>query len=71
MTEHSGEELREEFEYFDDDDNGLIEFDEFRGLLEALGDAMQRDEARTGFDAIDTDGDGHIDFDEFLEWWES
>lgn len=70
MTEHSREELREEFDYFDSDDNGKIEFDEFLGLLEALGADVKDDEAHAGFDALDTDGDGHIDFHEFLAWWE-
>lgn len=63
------EELREDFEAFDRDGNGLIDFAEFEELLDGLGAEMSRPEARTGFHVIDTDGDGRISFTEFAAWW--
>jgi Ca2+-binding EF-hand superfamily protein len=64
-------ELRENFDHFDADDNGKIEFDEFRSLLAALDADVGEEEARIGFDAVDSDGDGHIEFGEFLSWWDA
>ncbi len=63
------EELREDFEAFDRDGNGSIDFGEFEELLDGLGAQMSRPEARIGFHEIDTDADGQITFSEFVEWW--
>lgn len=63
------EELKETFEHFDGDDNGLIDRDEFADVMDALGADMSEAELDVGFDAIDTDRSGEIDFDEFVEWW--
>jgi len=62
-------ELREEFDYFDDDDNGQIDRTEFAHLLDALDADMSDAEMDIGFEFIDTDGNGAIDFDEFVDWW--
>ncbi len=64
-------ELREDFDFNDDNGDGRLSFDEFAELLEDLEADMSDDEARIGFDAIDTDGDGAIEFDEFVAWWTS
>ncbi len=61
--------LREEFGFFDSDDNATIEFDEFVRLLRALSAYDSDEEARIGFDVIDMDKDGRIDFNEFQLWW--
>jgi calmodulin len=63
-------ELREEFDHFDADSNGIIDFAEFGRLLEALSAEMSQEEVRVGFEAIDLDHNGRIDFDEFRAWWE-
>ncbi len=63
------DELKENFEHFDGDDNGKIDREEFRELMEALGADMTEDELEIGFDAIDTNRNGEIDFDEFSSWW--
>lgn len=64
-------ELREDFEYFDDDGDGLLQFSEFVSFLDGLGAEMLDEECRIGFAEIDTDHDGMIEFDEFLSWWTS
>lgn len=63
------EELREDFDAFDRDRNGMIDFPEFEELLDGLGAEMDRGEARIGFNEIDTDSDGQISFTEFVAWW--
>jgi calmodulin len=64
-------ELREDFEYFDDDHDGRMQFDEFVNLLGDLEAGMSQEECRIGFAAIDRNRDGSIEFDEFLAWWQS
>lgn len=63
------QELRENFDHFDKDGNGVIDFGEFQALLNALGAGMDEDEAAVGFDIIDVDNNRAIEFDEFAEWW--
>ena len=64
-------ELHEDFDEFDKDGDGLMEFDEFVNFLDGLEAEMSHDDCRTGFAEIDTDRDGVIEFDEFVEWWRS
>ena len=63
------QELREMFEHFDADNNGIIDMTEFTALLNALDADMEEDEIAIGFDTIDTDGNGTIEFAEFMTWW--
>jgi Ca2+-binding EF-hand superfamily protein len=62
------EELREDFEEVDDDQDGQIDFAEFRGLLENLEAGMSDAELRIGFREIDADHDGRISLREFVAW---
>ncbi len=61
--------LTETFEYNDSDEDGRIDFDEFRKMLADLEAGVNDGEARIGFREIDTDKDGAIELDEFIEWW--
>jgi Ca2+-binding EF-hand superfamily protein len=61
--------LREDFEYYDRNKDGLMEYDEFVRFLGAADARMTEGECRIGFGEIDTDRDGVVEFDEFLEWW--
>jgi calmodulin len=61
--------LREDFDYYDRNDDGLIEYDEFVRFLQAIGGGMSESECVIGFHEVDTDRDGVIEFQEFLEWW--
>ena len=62
-------ELREDFEYLDEDQDGLLEFSEFVKFMDELGADMSGEECRIGFAEIDSNRDGRIQFDEFLSWW--
>jgi len=61
--------LREDFDYFDRDKDGVMEFEEFVRFLTALDAGMSEAECRIGFAEIDTDHDAKIEFEEFLDWW--
>lgn len=63
------DELREDFEFFDQDGDGLLEFSEFTEFMDGLGADMTGEECRIGFEEIDSNRDGRIQFGEFLEWW--
>ncbi len=62
-------ELRENFNHFDSDDNGVIDFNEFKLLLDTLGADMSDEEMEVGFDIVDANHNGQIDFGEFTGWW--
>lgn len=64
-------ELLEDFEYFDADGDGLMQFEEFERFMDGIGADMTSEECRIGFLEIDTDRDGAIEFEEFLDWWTS
>lgn len=64
-------ELLEEFAVADRDNDGRVEFDEFKQLLDGLEAEMSEAEMRIGFQEVDTDHDGLIDCREFMEWWSS
>lgn len=54
----------------DTDDDGQINYAEFRALVRELdGDEMPDDTLRIGFSETDSDGNGHINIDEFRAWW--
>lgn len=64
-------ELIQEFAAADRNNDGRIDFSEFRLLLEGLDAAMSIEEMQIGFSEVDTDGDGLIDCREFVDWWSS
>jgi Ca2+-binding EF-hand superfamily protein len=64
-------ELLEEFASADRDNDGRIDFQEFRLLLEGLEAGMSEAEMKIGFKEIDADRDGLIDRREFADWWAS
>ena len=64
-------ELIQEFAAADRDNDGRIDFGEFRLLLEGLDAAMSTEEMRIGFGEVDADRDGLIDCREFVDWWTS
>lgn len=63
------EEINENFDHFDSDKNGLLDYQEFTYLIDALGGDVSPDEMHTGFSYIDTDQNGYIDIEEFMDWW--
>jgi Ca2+-binding EF-hand superfamily protein len=69
LSDEKRAELREDFEYLDDDQDGLMQFDEFVKFMDGLGAEMTSEECRIGFREIDSNRDGRIEFGEFLSWW--
>jgi calmodulin len=65
----AGRELLEEFAVADRDNDGRVNFAEFKQLLDGLESGMSEAEMRIGFQEVDTDRDGFIDRREFCEWW--
>lgn len=63
--------IRETFDFFDRDNNGLIDFDEFRSLLKTVNPDATVSQAAEGFSMTDTNSDGYVDLDEFIAWWRS
>jgi len=64
-------ELREDFEYFDANEDGRMQFDEFVHFLNGIDAEMSAADCRVGFTEIDTNRDGLIEFEEFMDWWGS
>ncbi len=64
------EEIDALFAHADTDDDGQINYTEFRALVSELdGDEIPEDALRIGFTETDTDGNGRINIDEFRAWW--
>jgi hypothetical protein len=57
--------LMDAFRVFDRDGNGVIDIDELRHMMVALGENLSEDEIRATLAEADADGDGVINFEEF------
>jgi hypothetical protein len=64
-------EVREIFDHYDRDKNGLIAAKEFARLLEALGMEIEEHELKIALLDVDHDGDQQIAWDDFLNWWKA
>lgn len=62
---------RKHFDFFDRDNNGSIDFEEFRDLLQVISTNVSTQQAAEGFSMVDVDSDGRVSFDEFIVWWET
>jgi Ca2+-binding EF-hand superfamily protein len=72
MTDPSVEienELLRLFTRFDADGDDLIDEQEFRGILQMLGDDPSNEVLSLNFAAIDSDSDGMVNFPELMRWW--
>ena len=67
MTELN--EIKEIFDHFDKDGNGIIDAKEFRQLLGTLDSEMSEEEIEMGLLIVDANGNGIIEYDEFITWW--
>ena len=61
--------LKAEFDRFDEDGNGAIDYLEFCHLMDVLDPGMDEDALKLGFELIDINGSGTIQFSEFTAWW--
>lgn len=62
-------EIRENFDHFDQDQNGVIDREEFAKLMRAIDDQITDKEVADGLSILDSNRNGVIDYDEFIEWW--
>ena len=69
ITEEQRREYKKVFEQYDTDDNDCIDWDEFRKLLNELGEDMSLEDKLASFNDVDTNHSGRIDFEEFIAWW--
>ena len=69
ISEEQRREYKKVFEQYDTDDNGCIDWDEFRKLLNELGEDMSLEDKLASFNDVDTNHSGRIDFEEFIAWW--
>jgi Ca2+-binding EF-hand superfamily protein len=57
------------FAQSDSDNDGQIDFAEFKALVRELDEELSEQELRVGFAATDANGNGRINIDEFRAWW--
>ena len=69
LNQATVDELRKHFDFFDDNKDGLIDFDEYTDLLKIMGADIEPQSRSRAFAGIDTNGDRFISFDEFTAWW--
>lgn len=62
-------EVRETFDHFDTDSNGVIDRNEFRELLKSLDPGFNEDDVVMGLRVLDENENDVIDWEEFLAWW--
>ncbi len=62
-------ELREIFDHFDTDGNGVIDRNEFRALLKSLDPKFTEDDVLMGLKVLDENENDVVDWEEFLGWW--
>ena len=70
MNEEQIAHARNEFAFFDKDNNGQIDFQEFCNLVAVLSPKTDTKYFEYGFSLIDEDNDGLINLKEFLTWWQ-
>jgi len=58
--------LKAQFQTFDLNQDGLIDFQELCAVLDELGDRSNSESRRQYFEELDEDGSGAVDFDEYL-----
>jgi Ca2+-binding EF-hand superfamily protein len=60
------DELREAFDAFDRNRDGLVSIDELLQVMGMLGEEMSREEAEASLRRGDSDGDGQLTYEEFI-----
>lgn len=69
ITEQQRRDYKKVFEQYDSDNNGSIDWDEFRKLLTELNKEMSLEDKVAAFNEVDSNHSGRIDFEEFIAWW--
>ncbi|KAF3322887.1 calmodulin-like protein 11 [Carex littledalei] len=66
METETDEEMKEAFEVFDKDQNGLISPTELRNVMVNLGEKLTDEEVAQMISEADLDGDGYVNYEEFV-----
>lgn len=61
----SNKELKDAFDLYDIDGNGLISASELHSVLKKLGESCSLRDCKKMISQVDKDGDGHVNFEEF------
>ena len=62
-------ELREIFDRYDTDGNGVIDRHEFRALVQSLDPRFTEDDVLIGLKVLDANQNNVVDWEEFVGWW--
>ena len=68
LTEQQRTEVRQAFDLFDTDGQGVIDGNALKVVLRALGFEPRKEEVRKMIASVDKSGSGTIDFNEFLRF---
>ena len=69
MSDNHEHDIELHFRHVDRDGNGLIDFEEFRLMLIAMGMNRSGEVMAHAFKTIDSNTSGQIDLSEFSHWW--
>jgi Ca2+-binding EF-hand superfamily protein len=67
LTEEQRQEIKEAFDLFDSEGNGVIDAKELKVAMRALGFEPKKDEVKRIIQEIDKTGEGVIKYEEFLD----
>ncbi|MFK7998720.1 MAG: EF-hand domain-containing protein [Polyangiales bacterium] len=71
LSEDELSELKEIFDHYDSDKNGVIDRNEFRALLKSLDPEFSEEDVLMGLKVLDENENDVVDWDEFVGWWGS
>jgi calmodulin len=69
LTDEEIAEVREIFDHYDKNKNGVIEIGELGTLLEALDAKLDGAQLAAAIGDLDSNNNGRLEFDEFIAWW--
>lgn len=69
LTDDEIAEVREIFDHYDKNGNGVIEVGELGSLLEALDAKLDKTQLAAAISDLDSNANGRLEFDEFIAWW--
>ena len=71
MKQDYEDEMRETFKLFDQNHNGVISRDEFKEVMEKMGETQTENDLDEIMENYDQNKDGVIDYQEFVAFWMS